>query len=100
MIYSDISSQRRPKGGVPNNWILIQDSDTKKGSFLTNVKESLTENITPFLNKMKTKKKNVKIICCNSAGENNNLKENFTNYFEGIAFEFTSQGTPQKNGVI
>ena len=62
MIYSDISSQRRPKGGVPNNWILIQDSDTKKGSFLTNVKESLTEKITPFLNKMKTKKKNVKTI--------------------------------------
>ena len=49
---------------------------------------------------MKTMKKNIKIICCDNAGENKTLEENCANNFEENKFEFTSQGTPQKNGVV
>ena len=35
----------------------------------------MTEKFPPFLNKMKTVKKNVKIIRCDNAGENKTLNE-------------------------
>ena len=49
---------------------------------------------------MKTMNKNVKIICCDNAGENKNLEENCAKRFEEIKSEFTSPGTPQKNGMV
>ena len=49
---------------------------------------------------MRTTKKNVKIICCDNAGENKNLEENCAKHIKEINFEFTSPGTPQKNGVV
>ena len=49
---------------------------------------------------MKTMKKNVKIISFENSGENKTLKENCINNLEEIKFEFTSPGTPQKNGVV
>ena len=49
-------------------------------------KEYLTEKVTPFLNKMKTMKKNVKIICCGDAGEKKTLEENCAKTFEEIDF--------------
>ena len=48
---------------------------------------------------MNTKKKNFKITCCDNAGKNKTLEENCVKYDEEIKFEFTSPGTPQKNGV-
>ena len=39
-------------------------------------KEYLTETFTPFLKKMNTMRKIVKIICCDNSGENKTLKEN------------------------
>ena len=43
MIYLDISSQKKPSYGGSNNWILIQDSDTKQNwSFFMKSKEYLT----------------------------------------------------------
>ena len=46
-IYIEISFQKKPRYGVSNNWILIQDSDTKqKSSFFTKAKAYLTEKIT------------------------------------------------------
>ena len=53
--------------------------------------------VTPFLNKIDTMKKNAKIISCDNSGGNKTLKENCTNIFKEINFEFTSPGTPQKN---
>ena len=46
-----------------------------KNSFFTNTKEYLSQKVTPFLNKMKIMKKNVKIIRCEKAGENKTLEE-------------------------
>ena len=44
------------------NWIIIQGSDTRqKLSSFKKAKEDLTEKVTPFLKKIKTMKKNVKI---------------------------------------
>ena len=37
-------------------------------------KEYLTEKVTPFLKKMKTMNKNVKIFSCDNAGESKTLK--------------------------
>ena len=48
---------------------------------------------------MNNMKWNVKIIRCENAGGNKTLK-NCTKRFEEIKFEFTSPGTPQKNGVV
>ena len=45
-------------------------------------------------------KKNAKIILCDNAGENKALEENRMKNFKVIKFEFTSPGTPQKNGVV
>ena len=39
MIYLDISSQKKPSYGGSNNFILIQDSDTKKNVFFAKTKE-------------------------------------------------------------
>ena len=39
-------------------------------------KEDLSEKITPLLKKIKTMKKNVRIICCDNAGENKTPEEN------------------------
>ena len=49
---------------------------------------------------MNNTKKNVKIICYDNVGEKNTLKENCAKNSEDIKFEFTSPGTPQKNGVV
>ena len=49
---------------------------------------------------MKTTKKNIKIFRCDNSGINKTLEENCMKSFEEIKFEFTSPGTPQKNGVV
>ena len=67
----------------------------KKRSFFTKAWEYLTERVTPFLNKTKTVKKNVKIIFCDNAGENKTIEENYAEYFEEIKFEFSPPCTPQ-----
>ena len=36
-------------------------------------KEDLTGKVAPFLKKMKTMKKNVKVICCENSGKNKTL---------------------------
>ena len=45
-------------------------------------------------------KKNIKIIRCDNAGKNKTLEENCSKNFEEIKSEFTSEGTPQQNGVV
>ena len=72
----------------------------EKLSFFMKVKEYLTEKFSPFIKKLRKKKKNIKIFCCDNAGENKTLKENWAKNFEEIKFEVTSSGTPQKNGVV
>ena len=75
----------------------IQDSDSKqKLYFFTNTRKEMTENFTPFLKKLKSMKKNVKIIFCNNAGKNKTLEEYFTRKFDGFGLEFTSPGNTQK----
>ena len=54
----------------------------------------MTEKVTPFLNKTKTTNKNIKIIRCDNAGENDTLKENCVKNSKEIKFEFTSPGNP------
>ena len=49
MIYLDITSQKTPSCGSSNNWILIQDLCTKENSVFTELKEYLTEKVTPIL---------------------------------------------------
>ena len=49
---------------------------------------------------MNTMNINVKIICCDNAGENKALEENCANNSEEIKFEFTSPSTPQQNGMV
>ena len=74
MIYFGISSQKKPSYEGYNNWILIQDLYTKqKWSLLMKAKEDLTGKVAPFLKKMKTMKKNVKVICCENSGKNKTL---------------------------
>ena len=46
---------------------------TKKVS-LNKGKKDFTEKLTPFLNKMNNMKKNVKVVCCDIAGENKTLE--------------------------
>ena len=53
--------------------------------------------MAPFLNKMKTMKKYVKIIFYDNAGENKTFKENCAKDFEETKFEFAAPGTPQQN---
>ena len=60
-----------------------------KWYLFTKAKYYLTEKVTPFLKKTKTMKKNVKILCCDNAGENKTPKENCANNPEGIKSEFT-----------
>ena len=100
MVYLDISSQRKPSYGGSNNWIFIQDLDRKKRSLGKKAKEYLNEKVTPLLKKMKTMKEKVKTIRCDNAGENKTLEETCAKNSEEIKFEFTSLGTPQKNGVV
>ena len=101
MIYIGIISQKKPIYGGYNNWVLIQDFDTEQEwSFFTKTKEYLSKHFTPFLKKMKTMKKNVKIIRGDNAGENRTLKKYFMKNFKEIKFEFTSPGTPHKNVVV
>ena len=99
-IYLDISSQKKPSYEGSKNWIIIQDSDTQKKVFLHKGIIILTEKFTHFLNKMRTIKKNIKIIFCDNACKNNTLEEKGAKQIKEINFEFTSPGTPQKNGVI
>ena len=54
-----------------------------------------TENVTSFLNKIKTIWKDDKIIFCHNAGENKNLKYNRAKIFEEINFKFMLPGTPK-----
>ena len=49
---------------------------------------------------MKIMEKNVRIICCDNAGENKTLEENCTKNNEEIKFELMSPGTPKQNGVV
>ena len=49
---------------------------------------------------MKTTNKNIDIICCDNAGENNNLEDNCAKHLVEIQFEFTSPGTSHQNYVI
>ena len=100
-IYLDLISHNKPSYRCSNNWILIEDSDTKqKWYFFTNSKGDSTENVASFLKKMKTMKKTVKIIRCDNAGENKTLEDNCANFFEEIKFEYTSPVTPQQNGMV
>ena len=74
-IYLDLISHNKPSYRCSNNWILIEDSDTKqKWYFFTNSKGDSTENVASFLKKMKTMKKTVKIIRCDNAGEDKTLE--------------------------
>ena len=54
-------------------------------------KEYLTERVSPFLNKIKTMKKNVKIIHCDIAGENKNLEENCAFFFNKLTLNLLHQ---------
>ena len=45
-------------------------------------------------------KKIFKKVRCDNSGEDKTIKENCAKNFEEIKFEFTSPGTPQKNGVV
>ena len=47
-----------------------------KWSFFAKERKKLTEKFTPFLSKIKTRKKNVEIICCENASKNKTLEEN------------------------
>ena len=59
-------------------------------------KEDLTGKVAPFLKKIKTMKKNAKIICCDNAGERKSLKENCANNSEEITFELPHQALHRK----
>ena len=77
MIYIGVISQKKPSYGDYKNWVLIQECDTKDiFSFFMNTKEDLSEKDTPFLKKIKTMKKTVKIISFYNAGENKILEGN------------------------
>ena len=86
MIYIDISSQKKPSYGGSKNWVIMQDCDTQKWYFSMNTKEYPYEHFIPFLNKIKTTKKNVIKICCDNAGENKIIEENCLKNFEEIKF--------------
>ena len=58
----------------------------------------MTEKFTPILNKMKTMKKNVKMISCDNTDEKKNIEENCAENPNEINFEFTSPEPPHKNG--
>ena len=62
MINLYLSSKKKPDYGESNNWIIMQKSYKKKWSDFMKAREYLTEKVTPFLDKMKTMKKNVKKI--------------------------------------
>ena len=101
MIYLDIISQKKPGHGGSKNWFLLQDSYTEQKWFLfMKTKEELTEKVTPFPKKLKSVKKNFKIICCYNADKNKTLEKKCAKNFEQIDFKFTSPGTPQQNDVV
>ena len=87
IIYIDLISQKKPSYGGSNNCIIILGSDTKqKWSLFTKSKEDLTGKVTPFLNKVTSSKKNVKIIICNNACKNKTLKENCAEFTKKSTF--------------
>ena len=49
-------------------------TQNKKWSFFKKTKEDLSEKFNPFLMKMNTMKKNVKIIHCDNTGENMTIR--------------------------
>ena len=60
----------------------------------------MTKKVTPFLNKINTKNKAVKIVRCGNAVENKTPKENCAKISKENNFYSTPPGTPQQNGLI
>ena len=58
----------------------------KKWYLFINAKKDMTKKVTPFLNNMNTKKKNVKMNIFENAGENKTLEEYCAKHFKEVNF--------------
>ena len=54
----------------------------------------------PFPKEITEYGKNFKIICCDNAGKNKALEDNFAKNPKEVKFEFMAPGTTHKNCVI
>ena len=79
------------------NWILINGSDTKqKWSSFKTTKGYLTGKVTPFLKKMNTTKKNVRIINCDNSGKNKTPEENWAKQMNKLTLKIRRQELHRK----
>ena len=93
---------RKPSMGGRQHWVMLVDEATKyKKSFFMIKKNEQVEPIIDLIKALKARHKiQVKIIRCDSAGENKVLERESDNNEFGIIFEYTAPGTPQQNGVV
>ena len=98
----DISSMRKPSMGGRQHWVMLVDEATKyKKSFFLKKNNEQVELIIDWIKALKARHKiQVKIIRCDSAGENKVLERESDKKELGIIFEYTARGTPQQNGVV
>jgi len=106
-LYLDISGIKAKSMGGNKYWVLIVDDATgMKWSFFLKLKDELPASVMPFLQGLRasdTKKVQyifVRFIRCDNAGENLLLEKECKKQGLGIAFEYSSAGTPQQNGVV
>ena len=101
-MYLDISSMRKPSMGGRQHWVMLVDEATKyKKSFFLRKKNGQVEPSIEWIKALKARHEiQVKIIRCDSAGENKVLERESDKNELGIIFEYTAQGTPQQNGVV
>ena len=97
-----ISSMRKPSMGGREHWVMLAGEATKyKKSFFLKKKNEQVEPIIDWIKALKARHKiQVKIIRCDNAGENKVLERESDKNELGIIFEYTAQGTPQKNGGV
>ena len=97
MIYLDLISQKKPSYGGSNNWILIQESDTKqKLSFFIKSKKYLIEKSSPLLNTLKTMKIMSKLFAVTKQVKRRLSKKIARNILKKLNFNLRHQAIHRK----
>ena len=71
-----------------------------KNGISSRMQKTIILKIHPFIKENEDYEEKHQKTRCDKAGKNKTLKENCTKTFEKTKFEFTSPGTPHKDGVL
>ena len=100
-LFIDISSIKEPSVGGAKFWLLgVDDATDFCWSSFLNRKSETKDKIMSLINSLNNKKRRVKFIRCDNAGENEKLEKACEREGLNIKFEYTARNTPQQNGRV